>query len=116
MQGLSASTGSGAGSEEGARRDAEPFISGNFEYGVGRMAARRKVYLFCNRAQEQRLLADASVQFLGVYKTDKRVCRCLFSSLRLNAHILFSQCLGPAVILVTFSARCQGCQCTALLS
>ena len=73
MRGLSASTGLGAEEGGGGAAPAEPFISGNFEYGFGRMAARRKVYLFCNKAQDQRALTPASVQFLGVYKTDRRV-------------------------------------------
>lgn len=54
---------------------AEPFISGTFEYGVGRPAAGRKVYLFVNKAQDHRNLHDAMVQFLGVYKTNKKVPR-----------------------------------------
>ena len=74
MRGLSASTGLSA-DQNGSSGAAptEPFISGNFEYGFGRMAARRKVYLFCNKAQDQRALTPASVHFLGVYKTDRRV-------------------------------------------
>ena len=66
MKGLSASTGQADDALEA------PFISGTFEYG-GRAAARRKVYLFANRAQDQRCLTDATVQFLGVFKTDKKV-------------------------------------------
>ena len=50
----------------------EPFISGTFEYGLGRPAAGRKIYLFINKAQDQRNLHDAMVQFLGVYKTNKK--------------------------------------------
>ena len=52
----------------------EPFISGTFEYGLGRPASNRKVYLFINKAQDQRHLLAATVQFLGVYRTDKKVC------------------------------------------
>ena len=66
MKGLSASTGQADDVQEA------PFISGTFEYG-GRAAARRKVYLFANKAQDQRSLTDATVQFLGVFKTDKKV-------------------------------------------
>jgi hypothetical protein len=44
MRGLSASTAHAAG-DRGGGAPAEPFISGNFEYGFGRMAARRKVAL-----------------------------------------------------------------------
>lgn len=39
MKGLAASTGQEAGPEI----DRQPFISGTFEYGVGRPAAKRKV-------------------------------------------------------------------------
>jgi hypothetical protein len=39
MRGLSAST----GLEHSEQRDVTPFISGTFEYGVGRPAAKRKV-------------------------------------------------------------------------
>ena len=67
MKGLAASTGQSDDTVE------EPFISGTFEYG-GRAAARRKVYLFANKAQDQGSLTDATVQFLGVFKTDKKVC------------------------------------------
>jgi len=55
------------------QKGAEPFISGTFEYGLGRVAAGRKVYLFINKAQDQMKLHDAMVQFLGVYKTNKKV-------------------------------------------
>lgn len=51
----------------------EPFISGTFEYGLGRSAVGRKVYLFINKAQDHRQLHDAMVQFLGVYKTNRKV-------------------------------------------
>ena len=34
---------------------------------------QRKVYLFANKAQDQGSLTDATVQFLGVFKTDKKV-------------------------------------------
>jgi len=54
------------------QKGAEPFISGTFEYGLGRVAAGRKVYLFINKAQDQMKLHDAMVQFLGVYKTNKK--------------------------------------------
>ena len=54
-------------------KGAEPFISGTFEYGLGRVAAGQKTYLFINKAQDQLKLHDAMVQFLGVYKTNKRV-------------------------------------------
>ena len=67
MKGLAASTGQSDDTVE------EPFISGTFEYG-GRAAAQRKVYLFANKAQDQGSLTDATVQFLGVFKTDKKVC------------------------------------------
>ena len=71
MAGLASATG---GSDDGGERGGrEAFISGNFEYGFGRAASRRKVYLFANRAQVQSALADATVQFLGVYRTDRRV-------------------------------------------
>ena len=66
MKGLAASTGQSDDTVE------EPFISGTFEYG-GRAAAQRKVYLFANKAQDQGSLTDATVQFLGVFKTDKKV-------------------------------------------
>ena len=66
MKGLAASTGQSDDMVE------EPFISGTFEYG-GRAAAQRKVYLFANKAQDQASLTDAIVQFLGVFKTDKKV-------------------------------------------
>ena len=69
MAGLASATG---GSDDGGNRS-EPFISGSFEYGFGRAAAKRKVYLFANKAQEQSALTDATVQFLGVYRTDRRV-------------------------------------------
>ena len=39
MKGLAAST----GQEGGPEADKHPFISGTFEYGVGRPAAKRKV-------------------------------------------------------------------------
>ncbi len=65
MKGLAASTGQSDDAVE------MPFISGTFEYG-GRAAARRKVYMFANKAQDQRSLTDATVQFLGVFKTDKK--------------------------------------------
>ncbi|CAL8467040.1 g6576 [Coccomyxa elongata] len=68
MKGLAAST----GQESGSETDRQPFISGTFEYGVGRPAAKRKVYLFANKAQDQEALTAATVQFLGVFKTDKR--------------------------------------------
>lgn len=68
MKGLSASMGQSDDMLEA------PFISGTFEYG-GRAAARRKVYLFANKAQDQRSLTDATVQFLGVFMTDKKVCQ-----------------------------------------
>jgi len=55
------------------QKGAEPFISGTFEYGLGRVAAGRKVYLFINKAQDHMKLHDAMVQFLGVYKTNKKV-------------------------------------------
>ena len=55
------------------KKGAEPFISGTFEYGLGRGAGGQKVYLFINKAQDQLKLHDAMVQFLGVYKTNKRV-------------------------------------------
>jgi hypothetical protein len=32
-----------------------------------------QVYLFANKAQNQEALTDATVQFLGVFRTDKRV-------------------------------------------
>ncbi len=70
MAGLASATGS---SDDGGKRGGEPFISGSFEYGFGRMAAKRKVYLFANKAQQQSALTDATVQFLGVYRTDRRV-------------------------------------------
>lgn len=41
MRGLAAST----GQEGGPETDRQPFISGTFEYGVGRPAAKRKVCL-----------------------------------------------------------------------
>lgn len=66
MKGLTASTGQADDTLEA------PFISGTFEYG-GRAAARRKVYVFANKAQNQASLTDATVQFLGVFKTDKKV-------------------------------------------
>jgi len=65
MKGLAASTGQSDDAVE------MPFISGTFEYG-GRAAARRKVYMFANKAQDQSSLTDATVQFLGVFKTDKK--------------------------------------------
>lgn len=71
-------------------RKAEPFISGTFEYGVGRPAASRKVYLFINKAQNQQNLHDAMVQFLGVYKTNKKVRPVRESSpgfLRRGSHV-----------------------------
>ncbi|KAK9824108.1 hypothetical protein WJX72_007801 [[Myrmecia] bisecta] len=49
-----------------------PFISGTFEYGLGRPAGKRKVYLFINKAQDQRALSDATVHFLGVFKTNSK--------------------------------------------
>lgn len=55
------------------KQGAEPFISGTFEYGLGRSAGGKKVYLFINKAQDQLKLHDAMVQFLGVYKINKRV-------------------------------------------
>ena len=55
------------------KKGAEPFISGTFEYGLGRLAGGQKVYLFINKAQDQLKLHDAMVQFLGVYKTNKKV-------------------------------------------
>ena len=55
------------------KKGAEPFISGTFEYGLGRGAGGQKVYLFINKAQDQLKLHDAMVQFLGVYKTNKKV-------------------------------------------
>ena len=72
MKGLAASTGQPDDMVE------EPFISGTFEYG-GRSAAQRKVYLFANKAQDQGSLTDATVQFLGVFKTDKKVASLLLS-------------------------------------
>ena len=36
-------------------------------------AGKRKVFLFINKAQDQRALTVASVQFIGVYRTDKKV-------------------------------------------
>lgn len=52
----------------------EPFISGTFEYGVGRTATNRKVYIFLSKAQDQAAgLHTASVSFIGVFKTDKQV-------------------------------------------
>ena len=71
MKGLSASTGQSDDALEA------PFISGTFEYGA-RAAAHRKVYVFANRAQDQRCLTDATVEFLGVFKTDKKVPWRLF--------------------------------------
>lgn len=53
---------------------AEPFLSGTFEYGLGRTAANRKVYVFLSKAQDHDAgLHDASVSFVGVFKTDKQV-------------------------------------------
>ena len=53
---------------------AEPFLSGTFEYGLGRTAANRKVYLFLSKAQDHAAgLHDASVSFVGVFQTDKQV-------------------------------------------
>lgn len=66
MKGLSASTGQSDDALEA------PFISGTFEYGA-RAAAHRKVYVFANKAQDQCRLTDATVEFLGVFKTDKKV-------------------------------------------
>ncbi|EIE27022.1 hypothetical protein COCSUDRAFT_83581 [Coccomyxa subellipsoidea C-169] len=68
MKGLAASTGQEAGPEI----DRQPFISGTFEYGMGRPAAKRKIYLFANKAQDQEALTAATVQFMGVFKSDKR--------------------------------------------
>lgn len=52
---------------------AEPFLSGTFEYGLGRTAANRKVYVFLSKAQDHDAgLHDASVSFVGVFKTDKQ--------------------------------------------
>ena len=93
MKGLAASTGQSDDTIEA------PFISGTFEYG-GRAAARRKVYIFANKAQDQRCITDATVQFLGVYKTDKKVAisLCTHSSTcqEHGVHIC-QQGAGPAL-------------------
>ena len=75
MKGLAASTGQSDDAVE------MPFISGAFEYG-GRAAARRKVYMFANKAQDQRSLTDATVQFLGVFKTDKKASPLAITDIR----------------------------------
>ena len=54
------------------KQGTEPFISGTFEYGLGRMAGGKKAYLFINKAQDQLKLHDVMVQFLGVYKINKK--------------------------------------------
>lgn len=69
------------------KKGAEPFISGTFEYGLGRMAGGQKTYLFINKAQDQLKLHDAMVQFLGVYKTNKKVCR--LTSIMLGGLLLY---------------------------
>ena len=76
-QGLLKETQAGKSKDNGANpglaiMNVEPFISGTFEYGLGRPAAGRKVYLFINKAQDQRNLHNALVQFLGVYKTNRK--------------------------------------------
>ena len=76
-QGLLKETQAGKSKNNGANpglavMNVEPFISGTFEYGLGRPAAGRKVYLFINKAQDQRNLHNALVQFLGVYKTNRK--------------------------------------------
>ena len=59
------------------KRDATaPFISGHFEYGLGRAAGQRHVFLFIGRSQDhdtQEL--DTNVTFLGIYKTNRAVNR-----------------------------------------
>lgn len=40
---------------------------------MGRPAANRKVFLFLNKAADQKNLQNASVQFIGVYRTNKQV-------------------------------------------
>ncbi|KAK9805362.1 hypothetical protein WJX73_006658 [Symbiochloris irregularis] len=51
---------------------AEPFISGTFEYGLGRGASKRKVYIFLSKSQDHDAgLHDASVSFAGVFTTDR---------------------------------------------
>ena len=93
MKGLAASTGQSDDTIEA------PFISGTFEYG-GRAAARRKVYMFANKAQDQRCITDATVQFLGVYKTDKKVAHSLCthpSTCRAPGVHVCQQGAGPAL-------------------
>ena len=67
--------GSGTGTPASvAISSSEPFLSGTFEYGLGRTAANRKVYFFLSKAQDNASgLHDASVSFVGVFKTDKQV-------------------------------------------
>ena len=67
---------------------AEPFLSGTFEYGLGRTAANRKVYIFLSKAQDHASgLHDASVSFVGVFKSDKQVL-VRMRSLRIIALLL----------------------------
>ena len=56
------------------RDDTQPFISGHFEYGLGRAAAQRDVFVFVGRSQDQDSLdLNTNVTFLGVYRTNKSV-------------------------------------------
>ena len=61
--------GSGSASDATA-----PFISGHFEYGLGRAAGQRHVFLFIGKSQDHTTLeADTNVTFLGIYKTNRAV-------------------------------------------
>ena len=51
-----------------------PFISGHFEYGLGRAAGQRHVFLFIGKSQDHNTLEqDTNVTFLGIYKTNRAV-------------------------------------------
>ena len=66
---------SGPGIQAEVRRDATaPFISGHFEYGLGRAAAKRNVFVFVGRSQDHESLhLNTNVTFLGVFLTDGSV-------------------------------------------
>lgn len=83
MRGLAAST----GQEGGPEIDKQPFISGTFEYGVGRPAAKRKVCLNAdNFAATICTCLHATPQIIKSYPshTAVRLCRCIYSPTRVR--------------------------------
>lgn len=53
-----------------------------------------QIYLFANKAQDQEALTAATVQFMGVFKSDKRVSFCSDANYIPLMHAVFPHDMG----------------------